>query len=134
MLCFFMYCCKRKCVQVTLALFSVLFFIAAGVQIYMTVRLKNYEIWNDSGDASMQGFDAGAVDKGEKVKKGLYYGCIVLSSLTIVLAFLGLITAKVKNCCSLCMFSSLSLLFTIVTIAVGVCLLVVTIGSRKYID
>ena len=55
-----MFCCAKKWSKVCLFFFSFLMIIAGGISIYLTSRLRLYNIWNLSGDESMSRFDVDA--------------------------------------------------------------------------
>jgi len=134
MLCFFMLCCSRKWAKGLLYFFSILVIIAAAISIYASVRLQGYDIFNDQGDPSMQGYNANDANDGQTVKNALFYGTIILDAIVILLGIFGLFTAKRSTCCRVGFYSVTSLLLWLITLAVGVGLFVAMTGASAFID
>jgi len=127
MLCFFMGLCKIRCVTVTLYVFSILFMVFAAATIYLTTRLSDSQVWQlqsnpesdlDENQAKMQ-----------TIMDIVYYGIIAGSAFTILVGCLGILTGRYKTCCTIGLFSFFSFLMSLMLLAVGVLILLVTIAS-----
>lgn len=108
--------------------------ISAALTIYMTVRLKTYLIWDTQGDSSMVGYDPQAAEKGQSVKRGVGIANIVISCLVVVLSVFGALTAKTSTKCRVGFFAVLSLIFSVLTLGLGVGIILGTAGTKEYID
>jgi hypothetical protein len=79
-------------------------------------------------------FSSEIYDKSEKAKSGLYYGIIILTSISILLGIFGILLLRYQNWCSLGLFSCFSLIISIILLTVGISLLILRTGATNYID
>lgn len=68
-------------------------------------------------------------NKMEEIKDIVYYGIIAVCAFTVVVAILGILTARYKQCCTIGLFSFLSLIVSVILIALGIIILLVSIAS-----
>jgi hypothetical protein len=67
----------------------------------------------------------------DEIKSIITYGIIALSAFTILVGFLGLLTARYKTCCAIGSYSFLTLILFVVYLGVGAILLCVTIAANQ---
>ncbi len=64
----------------------------------------------------------------------VFFGIIACCIVTILVGILGILTGKYKTCCTIGLFSFCSFFMSIVFLAVGCLILLVTIASAKYME
>ena len=64
----------------------------------------------------------------------VFYGIIAGCVITILVGVLGILTAKYKTCCTIGLFSFCSFFMSVMLLAVGCLILLVTIAASQYMD
>eukprot|EP00347_Sterkiella_histriomuscorum_P007268 403349617 len=128
-------CCSVKCVSLTLASLSTVLLLLCGIDMYLVIRMKSYNIWNDEGDESMPEYDQNNSRKGQSIRSGLFYGTLILAILNAIIACMGLCTAiKRGGFKKLLTYSIVAFSSTIVTFGLALGVLMITITGKKYLD
>ena len=68
------------------------------------------------------------------IKLIVYWGLIGICGAAILIGFLGLITARAKSCCTISLFSFLTLIGFVAFLLIGGLLTAVTIAADNQLD
>ena len=126
---FCMYCCKERCVAITISLFSILYIMTSSAAVYFMKSTRDGSYVWDLQDDPQNGSDV------HTIKLTVFWGVISLCGLAMLTGILGVVTAiKFKNCCTISLYSFLTLFLTLAFLLIGGLLMTVTVAANRELD